>query len=105
EDAHRERWRGGDGFCLYGHRATSLLADDAQLMLQRHGIEPLERQRQEQLDATLERQRGVHERLALLFLAAFDGGRIGHAPMGRHRLARPYGTHLASGVVADGEDE
>ena len=41
----------------------------------------------------------------LFGLGAFDRGRIGHAPMRGHRLARPDRAGFAGGVVADGEDE
>src|SRR2546427_202880 len=84
---------------------ASLASNVVQLTLQGHGIEALERQRQEQFYAPAQRDGRVHERLALLFLGAFDGGRVGHAPMRRDGLARPQRTRLAGGVVADGEDE
>ena len=69
-----------------------------------HGIEALERQGQEQFDASAQRDRRVEERLALLFrcLRPLPG------------QARPNGpdtglpgqrASLAGGVVADGEDE
>ena len=50
---------------------ASPAANVAQLALQGHGIEALERQGQEQFDASPQRDRRVQERLALLFLGAF----------------------------------
>jgi hypothetical protein len=36
---------------------------------------------------------------------AINCGGIGHAPMRRHRLSRPHGTHFLCGVVANCEDK
>src|SRR5690606_14032535 len=85
--------------------AASLAANVMQLVLQGHGIEALEGQRQEQFDASAQRNSRIHESLALGFFAAFDRGRVRHAPMRRDGLARPQRAGFAGGVVADGEDE
>jgi hypothetical protein len=58
----------------------SLLADLLQALGQCDTIELVERQAQEELDAVLQPVVRLKERLALVFVAAFDGCRILNAP-------------------------
>src|SRR5580704_16552807 len=80
-------------------------ADGVEPRLQGHLVQAAERQAEEDLDAVLERCESLAEGGATLDLGALGGGRIGHAPMRGHRMARPRRASLAGGVVADGEDE
>src|SRR5262249_31773429 len=73
--------------------------------LQAEPVEAADRQRGKNPDALMEHAVGLLEGETDLRRSAFGLRRIGHAPMGRHRLARPHRTALAGGVVADGEHE
>ena len=52
-----------------------------------------------------ERDIGVAEGPPQLCFGPLGSGRIGHAPMGGHGIARPNGAQFAGGLVADREDE
>src|SRR5579883_3125738 len=56
--------------------SASLTSNIAQPTLQRESIKALQWQRQEKLDAPTQRDRRIHECLALLFLGTFDRGRV-----------------------------
>ena len=77
----------------------------SQPLLQRELVDRVHRQAGEDRDAIVQHAIGLGEGEMLLRLGAFDRGRVGHAPMRRHRLARPDRAGFAGGVVADREDE
>ena len=54
-------------------------------------LELFDRQREEQVDPPAEREEGVPEGGALHLVAPFHLGRVGHAPVGQHRLAGEEG--------------
>src|SRR4249920_3477940 len=82
-----------------------LLANFLETLGQGDAIQFGQRQAEEQLNAVLQPAVGMEECLALVLIAAFDGGRILDAPVRGDRLARPHRAHLAGRVVANGEDE
>src|SRR3981081_4380953 len=86
-------------------RGASHAADLLELGLQAELIQQPDRQRREYRDALMQHPVGLLEGQRDLGRRALGCGRIGNAPMARHRLARPDRTSLARGVVADGEDE
>src|SRR5262249_25651622 len=57
------------------------------------------------LDAVFEDDVRIAEGAPLLGFRAAHGGGIGDAPMGGHRIARPYRAQLARRLVADCEHE
>ena len=56
-------------------------------------------------EAVVQHPVGVGEGQSDFNRIAFHRRRVGHAPMRRHRLARPDGTHFARRAVADGDHE
>ncbi len=84
---------------------TSALSDVAHGLLERDVIEFGDRHRQQEFDAALQGQSNFMHRLLFALIGTLDVGRIGHAPVRRHRLAGPHRAHFASGLVADREDE
>ena len=77
----------------------------SQVLLQRQLVDRVHRQADEDRDAVVEHAVGIGEGEMLLGLGAFHGGRVRHAPMRRHRLARPDRAGFVRRVVADREDE
>jgi hypothetical protein len=55
---------------------------------QRHPVELIDRQRDEQLDARLDLPAGVAKRPLAPIFRALDGGGVGDVPMRRDRIAR-----------------
>src|SRR5262245_44091028 len=78
-------------------------ADLREPLLQTDLIEASDRQRRENPNMLMEHPVRILEGKGDLSGGAFGFGRIGNAPMRRHRLAGPHWAGLASGVVADGE--
>src|SRR5258705_2745250 len=83
-------------------RRASHAPDLLELGLQAELTERPDRQRREYADALMQHPVGVLEGQRDLRRGALGCGRIGDAPMPRHRLARPGRTGLAPGMVADG---
>jgi hypothetical protein len=63
------------------------------------------RERQHQVDPSLEHAEGIEEGRCLLRIAAIDCRRIGNAPMRRRRTTRPDRAGFRSRAVADGKDQ
>src|SRR5262249_18735955 len=80
-------------------------ADPLEPPLQAQPIEAADRQGRENADALMQHPVRILERKRDLGRGAFGFGRIGNAPMRRHRLAGPHRTDFARRVVADGEGE
>jgi hypothetical protein len=70
----------------------------ADFLVQRRLVERFHRQREHELDPPSHRDRGVAECLFADLVGAVDGSGVGHAPVGRHRLAGPHRAHLACGL-------
>src|SRR5205807_286744 len=81
------------------------LADVVEFALECEAVESLQGKAEEETDSAIEDQEGVPEGAFDLRLAPANGGRVGHAPVGGHRLTGPYGADLFGGVVTDGQDE
>src|SRR4029453_3353429 len=81
--------------------AADLLEPPLQVQL----IETLDRQRRENADALRQHSVGIPECEADLRCGALSLGRIGNAPVCRHRVAGPPRAGLATRVVADGENK
>src|SRR5713226_2044279 len=81
------------------------LADLSEAPLQSEAVERLERQVDEDLYSILEFRVDAKKEAAFLFVAALESDRIGNAPMGGYRLARPDRAHFAVRLVADCESE
>jgi hypothetical protein len=82
-----------------------LTADIAQPSPERQTIDALQRQACEDGNSIFEIAQRCNERGFLLYFRALGFGRVFNAPMRRHRLAGPYRAGLASGVVANRENE
>src|SRR5438270_9011486 len=83
----------------------SALADLGELLLQAQPVERIHRQVDEDADAIVEHAIGIGKGQMALGVVAGGLGGIGHAPMRRHRLARPDRTDFVGGIIADGEYE
>src|SRR5215469_4322114 len=91
---------------LWGYGGNPAAATDlVDIALDRHTVEPVDRQRDKQLDAIFESDIGVAEGTPLLGVRALHSGGIGDTPMGGHRVPRPDRTNLAGSLIADGEHE
>ena len=82
-----------------------LPSDLIDFFLKREGVERRERQTQEEADASVESSKSLAESSLNFFGRSFHGRWIWYAPVRGHRLARPDGTDLTRGVVADGKDK
>jgi hypothetical protein len=80
-------------------------SDRAKFFAQRHGVQRLDWQRDEELDPGFHLLECLTERERLIRIGAFDRRRIPDAPVRRHGFSRPYWTHLAGGVIADRKDK
>ena len=56
-------------------------------------------------DPGFERLKGIAKGPVFVGFRALDSSRVGHAPMGGHRVAGPGGADLAGGAVANSEDK
>ena len=72
-----------------------MAADVIDVAFDRHAVELLDRQRDEKLDPVFERNIGVAEGPPQLSFGPLGSGRIGHAPMGGYRIARPNRAYFA----------
>src|SRR6267143_5219823 len=77
-------------------RGRAVAADLIDVAFNCHAIELLDRQRDEKLDPVFERNIGVAEGPPQLSFGPLGSGRIGHAPMGGYRIARPNRAHFAA---------
>src|SRR6267143_677084 len=80
-------------------------ADLIDLFLYCKFVEARKRQAEEQADPSFEKQVSVTKSTFDLLGRAFSLRGIGNAPMCRHWLPGPNGTHFLGGVVANGENE
>src|SRR5664280_2422707 len=82
-----------------------LLSDLAHPALDRHAVQRLQRQIDEELHSVPYLPQGLPESFALHLVRAFHSGWIGKAPVRRDRLPWPQRTHLAGCLVAHRHDE
>src|SRR3954462_7988865 len=80
-------------------------ADVPEPLLQAEPVEAPDRQRRENADALIQHPVGILERQGDFGWGPLCFGRIGDAPMRRHRLPWPHRTAFACRVVADRENE
>ena len=81
------------------------LADLAKLALQRHRIQTVKGQRQQQLDTASQHHCGVPECLDLLLFGACHCCWIGQTPVRRDWVAWPKRADFASCVITDSKNE
>src|SRR3984957_13557148 len=91
-------WAGGRG-------GRSLLADLVDFFFNCELVEGLQGQVEKQADSAVEHEECVAECFFNLLKSACNSGRVGNAPMRRHRLAGPDRAYFLRGVIADREDE
>ena len=81
------------------------MADAVDLFLDGEFIEARQWQAQEQTYPAVENHEGFSKGPFDLLWRTCYRRRIGHAPVGRHRLAGPHGANFPSRVIANGEDK
>src|SRR6266704_4777982 len=73
-----------------------LFADLVNLALQGQFIQSCQRQREKQADPAVQHHESVVESTFDRFVCTMHGSGVRNAPMRRHRLSGPDGTHLSS---------
>ena len=82
-----------------------MFSDPPDLFLEGHVLESGDWESEKQGDSAFEDDVGIVKGTGDLLRRAFDGGRIGDAPVGGCGVSGPVGTDFVCGVVADGDDE
>ena len=82
-----------------------LLADAVEFVLNCQGLEAVEREAEEQLDAAFESEEGIAKGTLDLFGGAGRGRRIGDAPVRGDGMAGPDGAGFVRSAIANSNDE